>query len=139
MDYPVSLSKVFLITQTVTKASNGKSTQQQRLLHVRRLFSDYGALGRKGVSLESFRVKSSWEDQTNNYINLGLRRQLSSEGKDNDILPAIFSVPVLRNHRFSGREHQLKQLEEAAGLRSHTLENGHSYPVTAVYGLGGIG
>ncbi|PCH00676.1 NB-ARC [Penicillium occitanis (nom. inval.)] len=69
----------------------------------------------------------------------GLKERLSSGGKDNDIPPTIFSVPVLRNHRFSGREYQLKQLEEMVGLQSYTLESGHSYPIIAVYGLGGIG
>ncbi|KAH8703639.1 hypothetical protein BGW36DRAFT_89419 [Talaromyces proteolyticus] len=69
----------------------------------------------------------------------GLRKHLSAVDKNNDILPVIFSVPVLRNHRFSGREYQLKQLEEMASLRSYTLENNYSYPITAVYGLGGIG
>lgn len=50
---------------------------------------------------------------------------------------SVFEIPNTRNLKFSGREVELALLEQH--LAGPTLNTPYSYPVVAIYGLGGVG
>lgn len=62
---------------------------------------------------------------------------LHTPGGQEGFSKSVFEIPNTRNLKFSGREVELALLEER--LASPTLNIPYSYPVVAIYGLGGVG